>query len=127
MSYGTTPVRLEMETTEFGDFAVVAVRGEIDAYTAPTLRARLFDLHERAFRTLILDAGGIEFIDSSGLGVLIAAYKRSLRGGGYGLFVASPSERVSASLKITGLVQVFVVSESVEAAVTELLRRQELP
>jgi anti-sigma B factor antagonist len=57
-------------------FTVIAVSGEIDVYTAPKLRERLISLVESGSYQLIVDMEGVEFLDSTGLGVLVGGLKR---------------------------------------------------
>jgi anti-sigma B factor antagonist len=54
---------------------VVAVRGEIDVATSPALREELYQLIDGGAREVVVDLSGLGFIDSSGLGVLVAALK----------------------------------------------------
>lgn len=54
---------------------VVAVRGEIDVATSPALREKLYAIIDGGARELVVDLSELGFIDSSGLGVLVAALK----------------------------------------------------
>lgn len=62
--------------------AIVCVSGELDQATVPELRERLSSLLDEGARWLLLDMRELEFIDSSGLGVLIAAARRAGEAGG---------------------------------------------
>jgi anti-anti-sigma factor len=55
--------------------AVVAVRGEVDLVTAGMLQAVVEKVADAGHR-LVLDLGGVTFLDSAGLAVLIAAHQR---------------------------------------------------
>jgi anti-sigma B factor antagonist len=55
--------------------SIVELRGELDGYSAPRLRHCLQELTDAGDRRIVLDFKGIEFIDSAGLGVLMAATK----------------------------------------------------
>src|SRR5690348_8194883 len=77
----TTGEGEEMELTldvhsETPGFTVIAVGGEIDVYTAPKLREKLISLVEAGSYQLIVDMEGVEFLDSTGLGVLVGGLKR---------------------------------------------------
>ena len=68
---------LSLETVgPWGDCAVLRVVGEVDLYTAPALRERLAELVAAGVTNVILDTGGVTFLDSSGLGVLVGSHKR---------------------------------------------------
>ena len=89
------------------DVTVVEVQGDLDCYTAPKLRAVLVELADGP-RTVILDVGRSQFIDSTGLGVLVLATKRAIDRD-VRLVLHSPSERVQQLLELTGLDKVLVV------------------
>jgi anti-sigma B factor antagonist len=81
---------------------VVTVRGEVDAYSAPQLRACLQELVESGQETVVVDVKDMAFIDSNGLGVLVASVKR-LRPQGRSLAIRQPSRQTAKLLEITGL------------------------
>src|ERR1700683_5786436 len=58
------------------DYTVVAVGGEIDVYSAPKMREKLISLVESGSYHLIIDMEQVEFLDSTGLGVLVGGLKR---------------------------------------------------
>ena len=81
---------------------VVAVRGEIDLFTAPEFKSRIHDAIEAGRDRVIVDLSATTFIDSSSLGVLISAHRRlKMRGGR--LIVACDVPAVLSTFKITGL------------------------
>jgi len=90
--------------------AQVTLRGELDTASAPKLRARLIDLASEEHQLIRIDLSGVDFIDSTGLGVLIGGAKRQREGGG-GFVLVRPSPRVKKVLDITGLTKVFLVSD----------------
>ena len=94
---------------------VLEVGGEIDVYTAPALRERIIALVEGGTTILIVDLTHVEFLDSTGLGVLVGALKR-LRGIGGGFGLVCDQERLLKIFRITGLDRVFTLYETVEAA-----------
>ncbi len=112
---------LNVAVQDEAGYAVVTVTGEVDVHSHPLLRERLIAAADRGAVSVIIDAAGIEFIDSSGLGVLVAAYKRAVRKRGH-LLIAAPPDRLTKMLAITGLSRVFVVADSVQDAVGELER-----
>jgi anti-sigma B factor antagonist len=64
-------VDLTLGTRDEGDRTVVEVGGEIDVYTAPKLREQLVDLVNAGRYHLVVDMEKVEFLDSTGLGVLV--------------------------------------------------------
>ena len=59
-----------------GDCAVLKVTGEVDVYTAPMLRERIQDLAAKGVVHIIADMSQMDFLDSTGLGVLVGGLKR---------------------------------------------------
>ena len=110
---------LSLATRTEGDRTVVVVGGEIDVYTAPKLREQLIDLVSSGAYHLVVDMEGVEFLDSTGLGVLVAALKRIGANGG-SLQLVFAQERLFKLFSITGLAKVFVICDSVETALANL-------
>ena len=71
-----------LEVTQGEADAVVRLTGELDMATAPALRSELAGLAARGVRTVTVDMAQLNFIDSTGLNVLIADLKRLREGGG---------------------------------------------
>jgi anti-sigma B factor antagonist len=115
MSAGGT-VDLSLATRTEGDRTVVEVGGEIDVYTAPKLREQLVDLVNAGKYHLVVDMEGVEFLDSTGLGVLVGGLKR-VRAHDGSLRLVCTQERILKIFRITGLTKVFPIHETVEAAV----------
>src|SRR4051794_37181694 len=81
---------------------VVAVRGEIDIFTAPEFKQRIGAAIDAGRDLVVVDLADTTFIDSSSLGVLIPAHRRlSSRDGR--LVVACDAPAVLNTFKITGL------------------------
>jgi anti-sigma B factor antagonist len=94
---------------------VIAVSGEIDVYTAPKLREKLISLVEAGSYQLIVDMEGVEFLDSTGLGVLVGGLKRVRAHDGWIDLVCTQS-RIQRIFRITGLNKVFSIYDSVAEA-----------
>jgi len=109
-------VYLSVTSHEQGGRTVVAVGGEIDVYTAPQLRERLNDLVADGQYHLVVDMQGVEFLDSTGLGVLVGGLKR-VRAHDGSLRLVCVQEKILKVFRITGLTKVFPIHDSVEEAV----------
>lgn len=108
---------LTLDTRTLGDRTIVEVGGEIDVYTAPKLREQLVDLVNAGRFHLVVDMEGVEFLDSTGLGVLVGGLKR-VRAHDGSLHLVCTQERILKIFRITGLTKVFPIHNTVEEAVT---------
>jgi anti-sigma B factor antagonist len=100
-----------------GDATVVEVSGEIDVYTAPRLREKIISLVDGGNYRLIIDMERVEFLDSTGLGVLVGGLKR-LRQHDGGIDLVCTQGRILRIFRITGLSKVFSIYNTVEEALT---------
>jgi anti-sigma B factor antagonist len=109
-------VDLSLTTRTEGDRTVVSVGGEIDVYTAPKLREQLIDLVTAGQYHIVVDMEGVDFLDSTGLGVLVGGLKR-VRAHEGSLQLVCSQERILKIFRITGLTKVFEIHPTVEDAV----------
>ena len=107
---------LSLDSRSHGEHTVVRIAGEIDVYTAPKLREQLIDLVSSGQYHLVVDMEGVEFLDSTGLGVLVGGLKR-VRAHEGSLRLVCTQERILKIFRITGLTKVFPIHASVEEAV----------
>ncbi|HVX16675.1 MAG TPA: STAS domain-containing protein [Acidimicrobiales bacterium] len=110
-------MELGLDVTHRDGWAVLAVSGEVDVATAPGLRERLVGLVSEGHHQIVVDLEAVEFLDSTGLGVLVGALKRVRTQGGE-LALVCTQQRVLKVFEITGLTQVFPIHPSVDEAVT---------
>ncbi len=106
---------LSLSARTVADRTVLEVGGEIDVYTAPALREKIIALVEDGARSIIVDLGRVEFLDSTGLGVLVGGLRR-LSGVGGDFSLVCDQEKILKIFRITGLDRVFTLYESVETA-----------
>ena len=95
---------------------VIDVGGEIDIYTAPRLRELLTDLASKDNYQLIVNMERVEFLDSTGLGVLVGGLKR-VRAHDGSLDLVCTQERILKIFRTTGLTKVFGIHETVDQAI----------
>src|ERR1700684_1503578 len=113
----TTGEGEEMELTlnvhsDTPGFTVIEVGGEIDVYTAPKLREKLISLVEAGSYHLIIDMEAVEFLDSTGLGVLVGGLKRVRAHDGW-IDLGCTQGSILRIFRITGLSRGFSLHESV--------------
>lgn len=108
---------IEINPRQVGAHVVLDVSGEVDVHTAPMLDAALTGHLDEGAESLVLDLSAVEFLDSTGLGVLIKTLKRSREQGA--AFQLVINDRISKVFRITGLEELFSFSADVDAAVAD--------
>jgi anti-anti-sigma factor len=98
--------QLQIDCVEAPDSVLLYLRGELDLASVGRLRSVLGALGAGR-RGLIVDLSGLEFMDSTGLAVLLEAQARRHRDGGGGLRVRAAAGRVRALLERTGTLRVL--------------------
>lgn len=102
-------VELKVSTRSQGGRTIMSLGGEIDLYTAPRLHGELVTvLSGGAPAQIVVDMSGVDFCDSTGMNVLLAAHRRAREQGG-DLELAAPRPAVRKILQVTGLESVFTV------------------
>lgn len=108
-----------IEVEDHGSYTVVRATGYLDVSTSPRLRDRLQEVASRPPRTVLLDLGPVEFLDSSALGVVLHGWKLIQAEGGT-LAVVSPQERITKLFEITALNLSIKLYSSIAEALAEL-------
>jgi anti-sigma B factor antagonist len=106
---------IDLKTEDGGGTLIFKLRGSLDLATSPTVRAALTEATNKGSNHLIVDLTQLEFLDSTGLGVLIGAHRRAAEHGGSFRLVISDGP-IARLLNITGLIAVFAVYNSLEDA-----------
>lgn len=107
---------LSLSTRVQGDRTVIDVVGEVDVYTAPKLRETLIELVAQGSYHIVVNMEEVEFLDSTGLGVLVGGLKR-VRAHDGSLRLVCSQERILKIFRVTGLAKVFPIYDSVDDAV----------
>jgi anti-sigma B factor antagonist len=104
-------VDLNLVTDDVDGRLVIRVAGDVDIDTAPSLRYAVRELLEQGRRDLVVDLSGVDFIDSTGLGVLVGALKDTQHSGGT-LELICTQRRMLNLLHLTGLDEAFTVHDA---------------
>jgi anti-sigma B factor antagonist len=94
---------------------VVSVDGDVDLYSAPALREQLTSLLDGGEVNIVVDLSEVAFLDSTGIGALVAARAAADERGG-SLPLVCTRERILKLFTITGLDGVLDIHDSVNAA-----------
>ncbi len=101
-----------------GDVAVLHLQGKImGGPDATSLHEKLHQLIETGTRSVVIDLRDVDWMNSSGLGILIGGLSAIRKSGG-DLRLASVTEKIEEVLRITKLDRVFDVYGSTDEAVT---------
>jgi anti-sigma B factor antagonist len=106
---------LSLDRRTHGSWIVVEVAGELDLYTAPSFRETVLEAADGADPPrVIVDFQRLGFIDSSGLGAIVACLKHLRERGGELRLVAPEGSGLRRLLDLTGLDRVLTLSSSVD-------------
>lgn len=111
-------MELTVTSRQEGACTVISVSGEIDVYTAPSLKERLNELVADGHYELVVDMAGVEFLDSTGLGVLVGGLKR-VRSHDGTLSLVCAQEKILKVFRITGLTKVFPIRATLAEALAD--------
>ena len=100
-----------MEVRRHRGWTVVDVTGDLDMASAPAMRQLVLQLLSTGARLIAIDLTGADFVDSTGLGMLVAALKRVRTHDGE-LIVICPEPRLRRIFELTELVSVFGLRDS---------------
>jgi anti-sigma B factor antagonist len=92
----------------------LCLAGRLDAYTVAQVRMALREAIDHGHGDLVVDLGRVEFLDGTGLGLLVAAHRRADRRGRR-LLLRNPPERLSRMLAVTRLARILHVEHVVPA------------
>jgi anti-sigma B factor antagonist len=109
-------VELSLSTQVADSVAIIEANGDVDVYSAPALRETIVDLVEAGHIHVVVDLNGLEFLDSTGLGVLVGGLKR-VRAQRGSLRIVCTKEHVIEPFRITGLTKVFGIHPTVDEAI----------
>jgi anti-sigma B factor antagonist len=100
-----TPAPFEVQVGDLEQgVRTIAVRGELDLSTAPELEGPLNEALESDEGSVLIDLSQCEFIDSTGIALIVRAWQRLDSGeNGRVLVICSQNDQVRRVLEITGL------------------------
>jgi anti-sigma B factor antagonist len=88
--------------------SLVDLEGEIDVLTSPRLKTALAAIVDAGALTIVLNLGRVQYMDSTGLGVIVSALKRIREKDG-AIVLTGLSPHLAKIFEITGLRKVFDV------------------
>ena len=116
------PFNVDVESLD-GGISAFAISGELDQATAAELREPLLDSIRGGTHAVLIDLTKCGFIDSTGLGVIVEAWKmlQERNGDRAALTICCPEPEVRRLLEVTGLDQAIAIRDTREEAIEPLL------
>ena len=112
-SWTDTPFELEVKSLP--NATLVCVRGSCTMSVADRLTQKLVDLASEQTPLIIIDMAGLDFIESTGLGGIVAGYLRARKNGGE-IRLLSPPPFIRQLLQLTRLTQLFQICTTLDDA-----------
>jgi len=107
---------MEIGEEKIGDIVVLKLKGRLDASSAKAMKDKVNALTKENQKSLVVDMKGVDFIDSTGLGTLVACL-RSVNKLGGDIKIASLQDQIRAILELTRLHHIFGIYNDGAAAV----------
>ena len=108
-----------MNTTKSGNVLIINIEGDLDHNTANSIKKKIdTELKKNPINLLILDLSALDFMDSSGIGLILGRYKLINSLGGK-LSLVKPNENLCKIINMSGLHKILSVYNTVEEALDE--------
>jgi anti-sigma B factor antagonist len=99
-------INSKLDTQKY--FWDISLEGELDVSTADKLKEHLYTLVEKKMVDMKIDLTNLDYIDSTGLGVMIGVLKK-LKISDKEIYIINPKNNVKKIFTITGLDKIFKV------------------
>ncbi|MGD9898493.1 MAG: STAS domain-containing protein [Calditrichaceae bacterium] len=111
---------MNIQVTEHNGVSIISLAGKImGGPEAGQINEQINLLLDQGSKKIIMDLENVEWMNSSGLGILIGAIT-TLKNNGGKMALIHVSERILSLLKITKLISVFSVYPDLESALAEI-------
>jgi len=98
---------MEVKNRVYNNTLYVLLSGELDEHNAYNTRIKLDEIFgEKGFKQIIIDLSELDFMDSTGIGVLIGRYKR-MKDKNIPIYICNPSLHAEKIFKMTGLYEIM--------------------
>jgi len=110
---------VEIRTHTRDQITIVELVGDIDGNTAPEAQAKILTQADKPGSKLILDLGGVAYMSSAGLRLLLVIYRKIVGKGGK-VVVANIPANIASIMEATGFLDLLMYRESVDAGIAAL-------
>jgi anti-sigma B factor antagonist len=109
---------LGLETRHEARATVITLSGELDLATSPTLECELDRVQSSEVGLVMLDLRGLEFMDCSGLAVVVSAHARAAKASGP-LALVNVSQQIQRLMQLTGVAEQLTIANTAEELLAE--------
>lgn len=110
---------MKIQSTNQGDIHVLELSGELDYHSSPELREKLTELTGKQAPKILVNLGGVDYMDSSGIATFVEAFQKAKRYQGR-LVLAALTSTVRGVFEIAKLDSIFEITPTVAEAVKNL-------
>ena len=110
---------MKIQSTNQGDIHVLEISGELDYHSSPELREKLTELTGKQAPKILVNLGGVDYMDSSGIATFVEAFQKAKRYQGR-LILAALTPTVRGVFEIAKLDSIFEITSTVAEAVERL-------
>ena len=103
--------------------SILKLEGEVDIYTSPLLKEKIETLIKAKRPFIVLDLKGLSYMDSTGLGIMLAELMR-VRNNGGNMVLVSPQKIIQKILGITNTGVYLKIYQNYEEAIANLIIKQ---
>lgn len=105
---------MNLKTSIFEDYLIVELRGELDHHTSEDLRKRIDQIYyNNNLSSIVIDLKGLNFMDSSGIGLIMGRYKNCKERGGT-VSIISTSSNIERILEMSGVLKLVNMYPSID-------------
>ncbi|NMB08779.1 MAG: anti-sigma F factor antagonist [Tissierellia bacterium] len=107
---------MRLSTEIIKDNLIIRLEGELDHHTSEEVRRKIdSEYYNNNLLNMVLDLGGLNFMDSSGIGLIMGRYKNCKEQGGK-LSIVNINSKVERILEMSGLMKIVNIYITVEEA-----------
>lgn len=104
---------ISIKSEKYEQKTYINLAGEVDVYSAPNFKKNLYDIIDSQDLDVIIDCSDLNYIDSTGLGILVGALKR-VKQYNRDVYIRKLKGNMKKLFLITGLDKVFILEDSDE-------------
>lgn len=98
---------MEVKNRVYNNTLYILLSGELDEHSATHTRVKLDEIFmSKGFNQIIIDLSELDFMDSTGIGVLIGRYKK-MKDKNIPIYICNPSSHAEKIFKMTGLYEIM--------------------